>query len=515
VTNYRACDRIMGKGIYKIENLVIFNKRFAKRHMNVYASGRAYPSPELKMLREVADFDIVAGCWGETVDFDFNDHPEMMEKCQVSDVRRYSKAVGQWASKNIYEDYKITASNAELEDILAQLEKVHEFDDYYYDEARSELSINVLKPSAMHLSQVAAFVTSYSRMTVMLQLMTMEYDDIIRVCVDGIFYHGKYECTGIFRQKPEFIKLNVDWEMYITQKEAKCNLLAPAKEYHGETLKEYFSRMLLAGVGGGGKTHNELEDRGYVRPLFVAPTHKLKRNKMLEYGCKGDVLFGLVGPDTRRWMDIKRRYNVIILDECSQYTNTQKELLFRRFEGCQLIFMGDIGFQTEAWEDREINENGFDKIIRFTHSYRIKCEKLRRLCTGIRACIDKPQACANAMKHFETVTVDELKQQYDYMKDTILCRSHEKKDIYTKLFADQNKWYVTATNRDYANGEIVIGQKPKIACEIRHGYTIHSIQGETCEGTIYIDMKGLAMQPRILYTAVSRARYAHQIKVIV
>lgn len=519
VTNYRECDRIMGTGIYQIDNLVIRNGRFAQYNdkMQIYESGRAYPSGELKMLSEYADYDIIAGCWGERIDFDFNDHPLMMDKYKSGEktVSLYSKYIGACASRNIYQNLKIKASQSELEDVLAQVEQLFEYNDYFYDQMRSELSINLMKRSAMHLSQVSAFVTSYSRMTVIQQLMTMKYDDIIRVCVDGIFYHGDYECTGIFREKPEFIKLNVDWEAYITQKSARCDGLSKPKEYHGKCVKKYYSKTLLGGVGGGGKTHGELKDGGYVRPLFVAPTHKLKRNKVIEYGCKGEVLFGLVGPDNRRWMDIKRRYNVIILDEVSQYTNKQKELLFRRFTGCQLIFMGDIGFQTEAWEDKEINEEGFDDIIRFTHSYRIRCNKLRSLCARIRSNIDNPQTCANVMKHFESITVDELKKQYDYTKDTILCRSHQKKDTYTELFADQNKWYVTATNRDYANGEIVIGDKPKIACEIRHGYTIHSIQGETCEGTIYIDMKGLKSEPRILYTAVSRARYAHQIKVIV
>ena len=50
--------------------------------------------------------------------------------------------------------------------------------------------------------------------------------------------------------------------------------------------------------------------------------------------------------------------------------------------------------------------------------------------------------------------------------------------------------------------------------EPRHGFTIHSVQGETFEEIIYIDSRNL-FDPRMGYTAISRARRWEQIKIIV
>jgi len=63
------------------------------------------------------------------------------------------------------------------------------------------------------------------------------------------------------------------------------------------------------------------------------------------------------------------------------------------------------------------------------------------------------------------------------------------------------------------NGEIIIGDKPDTTCEIRHAYTIHSIQGETAEHKLFINMEK-TYDSRLLYTAISRARKAEQIFLI-
>ena len=50
--------------------------------------------------------------------------------------------------------------------------------------------------------------------------------------------------------------------------------------------------------------------------------------------------------------------------------------------------------------------------------------------------------------------------------------------------------------------------------EKRHGFTIHSVQGETYEGKISIDIRNM-FDLTMLYTAVSRARQSDQIHIIV
>ena len=66
-----------------------------------------------------------------------------------------------------------------------------------------------------------------------------------------------------------------------------------------------------------------------------------------------------------------------------------------------------------------------------------------------------------------------------------------------------------------SNGDIVIGSKPKNG-ELRHGFTIHQIQGETIykPNKIFIDLRNMFAK-EMIYTAVSRAEYINQIYLIV
>ena len=60
----------------------------------------------------------------------------------------------------------------------------------------------------------------------------------------------------------------------------------------------------------------------------------------------------------------------------------------------------------------------------------------------------------------------------------------------------------------------MLGEPPKGRYEKRHGFTIHSVQGETYEGKIFIDIRNM-FDLTMLYTAVSRARRSDQIHIIV
>ena len=49
-----------------------------------------------------------------------------------------------------------------------------------------------------------------------------------------------------------------------------------------------------------------------------------------------------------------------------------------------------------------------------------------------------------------------------------------------------------------------------VVTKLRHGFTIHSIQGETAQDKLFIDLRGIT-DLRMLYTAISRAQYWDQI----
>ena len=90
------------------------------------------------------------------------------------------------------------------------------------------------------------------------------------------------------------------------------------------------------------------------------------------------------------------------------------------------------------------------------------------------------------------------------------------------MFHDVEKYYILKTDRKYCKGGIIFDKpdenykqrtgdmKAKDAdYEVRHAYTIHSIQGETAKHNLFIDAR--MMEAEAIYTALSRAEYLHQI----
>jgi hypothetical protein len=123
------------------------------------------------------------------------------------------------------------------------------------------------------------------------------------------------------------------------------------------------------------------------------------------------------------------------------------------------------------------------------------------------------------MKEFtrlgRTITVDQLKESYD-VEDMVLTGTNVNKDYFTGLFTgkfEKEKYYITENTRLHQNGEIVIGEKPESKSEIRHSFTVHSIQGETAENSLFIDCSTM-FDARMFYTAISRARSLNQIFIL-
>ena len=121
------------------------------------------------------------------------------------------------------------------------------------------------------------------------------------------------------------------------------------------------------------------------------------------------------------------------------------------------------------------------------------------------------------------IKTEELKKLYK-KEDIIL--THARQNRYCDLFKDIEKYRITNNTKRYKNGEIVY-KEPKeggVTYEKRHGYTTHSIQGETFENNIFIDYQQICNSffdlenntpLRLFYTAISRARYMNQIYFVI
>ena len=259
-----------------------------------------------------------------------------------------------------------------------------------------------------------------------------------------------------------------------------------------------------------------MEDKGLINTLFVAPSWKLATDKHEQYPHIDCNVYHNIFENTN---NIITKYANIIIDECSMRTDFERKKLFKEAIGC-LIYCGDIGFQlppiTVKGEKkaREMTVKSFDNHTHLTVNHRCECKKLDEVLVYIRKCISN-------YKSFDEVKVKMAKKfhtkvgkvdEYDYKKDIILCNKHEYCDEYTEKFKKFKKFRCLQKKGDYCNGTIVYDKEPDCKCEVRHGFTIDSVQGITCEGCVYIDLRQMNSRGmRSLYTAVSRAKQWQQI----
>lgn len=496
ITDFRLCNKIVAVGLYQIKNLILSNEvSLLLNKLVIYKDYNVYPSVELEFLIDRGcKFDIICGCWGvETLDIDFMNYPSMFLK--YDGIKGYAKYVGKCDSHPLYKKFNIKGNK--------ELSQTIEGSEYY---KHGEITLKYKKQHNYHLAHFTAFILSYQRMQILDQLLNMNYNNLIRVCVDGIYYTGKETFANVFEPKTKKTFNNVASDSYIS------NLSYENKKWNLPEFRENINKELFIGAGGNGKTHLNLKDKGLMKVLYIAPSWKLATKKNNEYNVRSEVWHNILTSDCSIYGNIQRRYNTFIIDEVSMMTQQAKELIFSRYKNIKLIFCGDIGYQAPPFNKdnkpvTEISTTGFDKITELNKNYRFKCNELKNIISNVRQMI-KINATNYKVNEYvksklQHLTIDELKKSYD-INDMILCRSHDKKDIYTEMFKHINKWSIIKNSRSFKNGDIIIGEKPDASCKLRHAYTIHSIQGETAYNKLYIDFDKM-YDKRILYTALSRA----------
>lgn len=522
-TDMRKCETIIDLGYYKIENINFDNAtpllKSYNEKMNIY-SDNVYPSPELEFLKDHnVSFDIVAGCWGINTDFRFTDEMLHSKEKYPDEPSWYARYTGSMFCKNLYNNFYVKGDRT-LAEHLSCYEGENDIVDY--NSYTNEIQVSYKKQHNNHLSHICGFITSYMRLNVMEQLFNMNPENIIKVVVDGIYYMGDTELYNCFtHEEKQTITMNTDSGSYISNDE--CDLCIDFADYREHHLTE-----LHKGVGGSGKTHLNIYDKGFIRKLFVAPSWKLSRDKNRECGIDNQVWANLLSDDVEKINYYKRRYSVIIIDEISMMTNSAKEKIFETYKDCKIIFCGDPGFQLPQFikNEKPINLTGFQNVIEYTENRRCKCPKLLEILTLCRENINNPNLFNIVKQLIPKITKEELKKNYT-TKDLILTRSIEKRNVYSTLLIDSKKYYVLKTDRNYCKGEILYkkpnddykeavvkdGVKKDGDYELRNAYTIHSIQGETAKNKLYIHNS--YMEATAVYTALSRAEYLEQINLIV
>lgn len=533
ISDFRYTNKIQTIGIYLITNIVIINEKFRKLNdeMKFYVNNNSYPSPALDFLSTVGTYDIIGGCWGMRGDLDMdyeNEKGNFMMKDQG--VPYYSKYIGACNSIKYEHKYYLQGDEKTAQIIRANTNTdVWRFSDninHTTPDSKCEIKVCTKKNTVKHLSHITSFVLEYARLNIIEQLMNMEFKNIIRVISDGIYYVGEHvTCYNNYRPE-ESDKFDIQTGKFTTYTNADVfcsNTLDSLDSYNYQFSKErdFYKNELAVGGGGSGKTHFNLLDFGLVNIMYIAPTWKLARNKAEEYKCKVGTHASLLmcDPTSNMFTDV----NVLIIDEVSMMSNEEKTTIMNYYSDRKIIFCGDIDYQLPFVQSHKkgvhtkFTTHGFDNIMRFDIDYRAaKCVELKDMKIKIRNMIDLGDNWVEPelINKFKKISRDEMKSCYN-INDMVLCSSHKKKDEYTTMFSHMNKYYITKTTNKYSCGEILITDEvidKEFGAELRHAYTVHSIQGETCKTNLFIEAKNMDM--RMFYTAISRAQYMNQIFIV-
>lgn len=519
ITDFRYTDSICGIGLYQINNIVFNNNNLFKKlndKLNIYHNGNIYTSPELSLLKDMGvSFDIICGCWGiEPFYFDFDDI--MLNNTDENDCKYYAKWTGRCDSHILKKTFWIKCDI----DYFNIIKNNSDFESSYF--LNNESSFSKDKIHNFHLGHITAFITAYQRISVLEQLMEIDFDNLIRVCVDGIYFKKQnIILKNVFRFKDTINFNNIASDFYCD----KVIINNPIT-YNCGSKRTHNNIELHLGQGGSGKTYFNCNDNGLINVLYVSPSWKLARTKKLEFPNIDVSVWNRVFNNSNFIDKIIKKYNVLIIDEISMLSDNQKNFIFDKYKSLKIIMCGDLGYQLPPVDNDVCNILSFQNIIEHKNDFRCSDPLLINIKNNLRDMIKNNynSIIINnwVINHFKSlnkcINIDELISLYN-INDMILSGTNEIKDFYTKLFINKfknEKYYITNTNKYYCNGDIIISDVIPTNCvyQIRHCFTVHSIQGETVYNKLFIDSKKM-FNSNIFYTAISRAKTLEQIFIII
>ena len=486
MTDLRMVDNYNEAGLYYIDNLNLDNAnpkfKYYNSNMIWFVDKNIYTDAELRFLKDMgAKFKVRCGCFGIRGDFEFND--EMLNTKLsygvIGDkelkISYYAMFIGKCASINYNSKINMYGSKKYFECLQ------DDYNDIRYDEWNKEATILYPKKEVYHLKHITAQVTAYQRLNLMNQLLQMDLDKIIRVCVDGIYYYN-HDCPidDIFQDKIDDMTFNNSpCETYLSNifervEDKKNPFDTSLSDIKFGNKRSFYKKELVIGGGGNGKSTREFLDYGHSNILYTAPSWKLARNveNKIMTNDNGEFSFPL-NPNIKvtvehRYLemdyeyDLQSKFNVVLHDECSQKTEATKLKCFNANPYAKHIFLGDLGYQLEPVidynglkhshikeikkaekEDKEIETDfitwinimghyemkkiGFDNTLELTKDYRAVCPKLREVKKELRKFIDK----GRYLKKDESLKVRQ--QAIDYIKNIIPVISDEElKNKYNK-----------------------------------------------------------------------------------
>lgn len=521
-----------------------------------------YTSPELLYWETLGVlFTVHAGCVGCDLQFDFNEHPDVMQRYSMdggSDddgVRGYCLSTGVFQCHALTETYSLFLGSKCM-DLFRVMPNV-----YVNDDMRTATAV-FPRWSSKHLCHVVAFIFAYVRIGVMQQVLSMG-GSVLRVCVDGIYYDKRtytppVGCVAFDTvwAEDDVVRVGNDpCDSYVVRDlgftMANLGTLSgrpcmPARE------------SLLYGMGGNGKSHVVCTDiflagnpadktrlesdggcnGGFIRPLLLVPTHAQRADKMKSYPgitvWTHARLFNFLHSDGHpNVRDLKSNFNVLLFDECSMIPESIRAVISAMFATHLIVWLGDVGYQcppfpvvddTGVKVDRpEFNLLAVACRTHLSTNYRIKCPALLLLASDLRSMIDRQEppivAGLRVRQAVRKITLGTIGPEYR-PGDLVICRTHDQISAATAVLCNVFGQFRTGRNRvvtvlpprclsavPYTTA--VISKWGAMHC---HGFTVHAAQGQTVHRPrrVFICMSR-DMEVRVLYTAITRCEYLDQL----
>lgn len=544
ITDFRPTDNFDLIGFYYIKNICDDNvnekvKKFMHK-LKWFENDNIYTQAELKCFTDLGyTFKVIYGaysCYENGIDINMKTE-KMLKKCvPIGDdvlIPAYCKFIGMCSRVCDTKSFFMNCSKDYASTLPDECNKI------FYNDVSGETRIQMKKHTTYTMTHFASYITAYQRLIMLEQLLKFEYDDIYRVCVDGIYFKkGKQvEINYPFRVKEDKMTFrNYETQHYLSNLEVdklELGLMLDFEIPH----HTYKSLVLKKGAGGTGKTYQLGNDKGLIDVAYFAPSWLLSAEQD-KYGWDCQVHHRLF--DSNKIARGIYQHSNIIIDESSMLTEGQKQEILENNSFSRFIFLGDIDCQLppvitdddvkylkKKFDGKvpqryynQMNESGFEEIIEMKKIYRfVKGDELHKVAEFIRNHIHFPvNVILNKIKHhFKTISLGDLKNIYK-STDSIIAPTHKKCEIYTELLKEHEKYKIKEAkiidNKQYYNGQIVLNKIDgftKSQIEKRHGFTIHSFQG--CQinhdDKLFID-KNLNCS-KMLYTAISRARSINQI----
>ena len=538
ITNLMKCDNEIYKhnekqgfnGLYMIKNLDFseipeFFEIVIKS--NSYKDYNIYSSPDLDFLKSYnVKFDIIGCCIGDKLDIKYND--DMMSK-KIDGLAYYKKEFGCSLSNRDYNSFYQLGTKEYFNTIVPNTP---------FNDKLNRGVHRVKKTKDYTKKHISSYILAYQRLAMFEKMISLQKQglEIIRVCVDGLYYIGdkiEIDATSWKYKDSEKTLNNSAGKNYLSTLNNKDSLklqqFIDIFEFMGECEKIYRVNE-YDGEGGTGKTTALLNKKGYVNKVYL--THSwLLSNQQSNNKIDNSVHYYLYNDCRNNKMRDLKTYSNYYIDEKSMLTEEMKKVCLRRFRG-NLYFIGDrhqlppITFCDGAkpFQNGKLIDNYVCMENTFETNYRIQCPKLYNFLKHLRGIMDRiekgeiikfKRPCMNEL--IENINMNELYKKYDYKEDTILSPFKINEELTNKIIENTgNRKYRINNNvgNGLYNGSIVY-EKPNYPNTLTHTNTIHEVQGLTFSKKIFIYKYDDITSYKMIYTLFSRGHHLSQfVKII-